>query len=166
MGIDEIGEGANWPLAVDGRWPDEWASCRYYSNMQCMCGKLFKYFKHATFTWCGSGSNMYKATQACTGPKNTRLINSCCVSCCPVYCSTHQNFVGWGWPLQIGGHFHPPHSKGKPSQTSIVWRYFMLGFAWTDICIKYWKAFLRSVFWQSRLFFSIASLAELISFAL
>ena len=68
------------------------------------------------------------------------------MSCCPVYCSTHQNFVGWGWPLQIGGHFHPPHSKGKPSQTSIVWRYFMLGFAWTDICIKYWKAFLRSVF--------------------
>ena len=157
MGNDEMGEGANWPLAFDGRCSDEWAGCRYYSNMQCMCGKLFKYFKHATFTCWGSG-----ATQA----KIIRLINSCCVSCCPVYCSTHQNFVGWGWPLQIGGHSHPPHSKGKPSQTSIVWRYFMLGFAWPDICIKYWKAFLRSVFWQSRLFFSIASLAELISFAL
>ena len=33
MGIDEIGQGANWPLAVDGRCSDEWAWCCYYSNM-------------------------------------------------------------------------------------------------------------------------------------
>ena len=69
MGIDEIGEGANWPLAVDGRCSDEWpdaviiqicnvcaGNCSNISNMQCMCGKLFKYFKCNVYV--GYFSNM------------------------------------------------------------------------------------------------------------
>ena len=77
----------------------------------------------------------------------------------------------------LGDFYLGPHSKGKPSQTSIVWKYFMLGFAWRDICRKYWNLFLRRCILQSLRkssvinslkldVISIAWLAEFISHAL
>ena len=77
----------------------------------------------------------------------------------------------------LGDVYLCPHSKGKPSQTSIVWKYFMLGFAWRDICRKYWNLFLRRCILQSLRkssvinslkldVISIAWLAEFISHAL
>ena len=50
MGIDEIGEGANWPLAVDGRCSDEWADAVIIQICNVCVGNCSN-ISNATFMW-------------------------------------------------------------------------------------------------------------------